>query len=241
MLIEDFRLSLSQFEELLQKITTSITGGIVLEKQAPAEIWKKLETDVTAFQNLAAQLSELMLILKPERAPTIKMQTQRLMQPLQSCGEILFRKSGDIIADSKLALEELRRAVVEATDFLKLAKEIEEAPSETILSILRLKEVYDSKEFLSAIAIPEATHLRLRELRKVIERLGLSVSNLEKVLGELRISLNQVVNEISKFKPAPTEEDIKQPSKLEDAREENPSSEPTLVTKKKENLESDPA
>jgi len=90
---------------------------------------------------------------------------------------------------------------VEGANFLELAKEIRDNPSESIATILRLKEVYDAKEYLSAISIPEATYVRFEGLKKEIKNLRLSIASIERALEDLKHSLEGVAAEISKFRP----------------------------------------
>jgi len=230
MVFEDFASSISQFEELLQKITANMTAGVVFEKLPPVELWKRSEVDVTNIQSLAGHLRELMLTLKPEKAPTIRKRTHALLQPLSNFRETLFRRSDDPLAASKLALEELRKAVVEGSNLLDLAKEIDKKPSESISAVLRLKEVYDAKEYLSAIPVPEATYARFTGLRKNVENLKLSVANLERALAEVRKNLDGVLEETSKYRPSRIEEPgTKQAETPMPAREEA-SSQPSLVS-----------
>lgn len=230
MLIADYGQSVSQFEELLQKITSSMTTGIVFERLPPSELWKRSEADVTSLRSLAERLRDFMLMLKPERVPTVRKRTEALVKPLKSFREILFRGSEDPLSDSRLALEELRKAVVEASDLLDLAKEVKRKPSESITEVLKLKEVYDAKEYLSAIPVPEATYVRFEGLRQNIEKLKLSVSKLEQSLGELRHDLDSVVEETAKFRPLSTEESRRKPTKPDVVPEEETGPEPSLVS-----------
>ena len=200
-MIEDYNLKISQFEELLQRITSDITSNVVLEKLAPSEIWERSQRNVTLLRDLAKQLRDFMLLLKPERAPTIKRRVEALLKPLSIFEDILLRKSEGSPDDSRLALDELRRAAVEGANFLELVKEIRDNPSESIATILRLKEVYDAKEYLSAISIPEATYVRFEGLKKEIKNLRLSIASIERALEDLKHSLEGVAAEISKFRP----------------------------------------
>ena len=147
------------------------------------------------------RLKDYMLLLKPEKAATIKKRVQALLKPLSVFEDILLRKAEGSPEDSRLALDELRRASVEGSSFLELAKEIRDNPSESMSTILRLKEVYDAKEYLSAISIPEATYLRFEGLKKEIKNLRLSVASIERALEDLKHSLDAVSAEISKFRP----------------------------------------
>ena len=233
MAIEDFGTSIIQFEEILQKITANMTSGVIFEKLMPPDLWKRSEADVTSLQNSALHLRELMLVFKPEKTPTIERRTRALVQPLGSFKEILSRKSDDPLTNSKLALEELRKAVVEGSNLLDLAKEIKRQPSEGISAVLKLKEVYDAKEYLSAIPVPGAIYARFLGLRKNIENLQTSLSNLEQVLRDLRKNLDSVVDEMSKFRPMPTEELEEKPVELEVSTAEEKGPEPSLVSENK--------
>ena len=199
--IQDYDLKISQFESLLQRITTETTSNVVLEKMAPSEVWKRSERDVTLLRELAEQLKSFMLLLKPERAPTIKRHAEALLKPLSIFEDILLRKSEGSPEDSRSALEELRKAVMEGSNLLGLAKEIRDNPSESISTILRLKEVYDAKEYLSAVSVPEATYVRFEGLKKEMRNLRISIANIEQALKDLKHSLDSVSAEISKFRP----------------------------------------
>ena len=201
-MVRDFDLKISQFEDLLQKITAKTASGVVMERMGPSEIWSQSERDVTTLRSLAKQLRDYMLLLRPERAATIRKRFTALMKPLSAFEEILMRKPEGSPDDSRNALEELRKATIEGSSLLELAKEIRDNPSESISIILRLKEVYDAKEYLSAIPIPEATYVRFEGLKKEMKGLRLSIAGLERALKDLKDSMEAVSAEISKFRPA---------------------------------------
>jgi len=229
-LIEDFTVNLSKFEELLQEISASTTSGVISERLTPSDIWKKSEADVTTLRNLAEQIKKSMLILKPEKASTTEKRSATLLQSLSKFKELLFKK-GEQVPNPKLALDELRRAMIEGSSLLDLAKEIKNSPSEGIVAILKLKEVYDSKEYLSAIPVPEVTYVRFASLKNDIESLKLAVTNLERQLSELRTNLDSVVEEISKFRVLPTEKTRGKPKEAEEASNKDFDPEPSLITK----------
>jgi hypothetical protein len=229
--IEDYGLNIGLFEERLQKIEANITGGLVYEKLSPSDLWKRSETDVTSLQKMAEQLKESMLLLKPEKAPSIERCTGALLQPLSIFRETLFRESDDPLADSKFALEELRRAIKEGSNFLDSAKEIMKNPSENILTVLRLKEVYDTKEYLSAVPVPEAAQVQFVGLRRNIENLKISIFHAEAALRELKKNLDVTVQETMKFRSPTPEKSEEKPPKPETSSEVMTGSEPTLITK----------
>lgn len=205
MLIDEYERTISQFEKLLQKITANMTNRVLLEKLSPEEVWKRSEGDVTSLQELTGKLKELMLTLKPEKAVNIETRALALSRPLDVFRETLFRKSNDPISDSVQALEELSRGVIEGSSFLDLSKEIKNNPSASIVEILKLKEVHDTKEYLSAIPVPKVTYVRFRGLKKDIENLRLSISNLERSFEELKHNLSKIMEDLSKFRPEAAE------------------------------------
>jgi hypothetical protein len=229
-LIEDFAVNISKFEELLQEISASATSGVISERLSPSDIWKKSEADVTTLRNLAEQIKKSMLVLKPEKASTTEKSSATLLQSLSKFKELLFKK-GEQVPNPKLALDELRRAMIEGSSLLDMAKEIKNNPSEGIAAILKLKEVYDSKEYLSAIPVPEVTYVRFASLKNDIESLKLAVTNLERQLSELRTNLDGVVEEISKFRVLPDEKTRGKPEEAEEASDEDFNPEPSLTTK----------
>ena len=199
--IQDYEVKISQFENLLQRITTDTASSVVLEKMPPSEVWRQSQRDVNLLRDLAKQLKDFMLLLKPERAPTIKRRIEALLRPLSIFEDILLRKLEGSPEDSRSALEELRKAVMEGSNLLELAKEIRDNPSECISTLLRLKEVYEAKEYLSAVSVPEATFVRFEGLKKEIKNLRLSIVNIERALKDLKDGLDAVSAELSKFRP----------------------------------------
>jgi len=200
--MEDYDKRIAEFEELLQRLATEITSGVLFERLSPSELWERAERSVMALRSLSEKLVETMLILKPERTPTIERQFRAILQPLNSFREILFKKTEDPLASSKQALEHLRKALMEGSDLLQLAKSIRKEPSKSIMEILKLREVYQAKEYLSTLPVPETLYLRFVNLRRQMENLTFHMANLEKALEDVRASLDIVQNEISKFRPA---------------------------------------
>jgi len=215
MSIEDYSRRIDEFESLLQKIATDITSGVIFERLPPTELWSKAEPLIASFRGLAERLTEAMLLFKPERTPTIKNYLEATIQPLEAFKEVLFQRSEEPLENSRLALEHLRKAMVEGSDLLQLAKSIKINPSETIMKIMKFKEIYKTKEYISSIPVPETTHIRFMGLKKQIENLRFHMSSLERALEELRVHLDMVQNEIARFRPASTGTIITEKSRTE--------------------------
>ena len=205
MSLEDYSRHINEFEGLLQKIATDITSGVIFERLPPTELWSKVEPLVTSFRNLAERITESMLILKPEKAATIERYFNATVAPLESFKNVLFQKSDDPLANSRIALEHLRKAMVKGSDLLQLAKSIKASPSEIIMKIIKFKEIYKTKDYISSIPVPEATYIRFVSLKKQIENLRFYMSGLERALEDLRVHLDAVQKEIARFRPSVTE------------------------------------
>jgi len=111
MICEDYNERIEEFERVLQKIATDMAGGVVFERLLPMDLWKKTEADVTRLRDLAKDCREAMLILKPERAQVVEQRFKAVAQPLSVFKDILFQKTADPLANSRLALEQLSRSI----------------------------------------------------------------------------------------------------------------------------------
>jgi len=221
MIHENYRERIEEFERVLQKVTTDITSGVVFERLPPMDLWKETEAYVTLLGDLAEGCREAMLILKPERAHVVEQRFKAVAQPLSVFKEILFQKTNDPLANSRLALEQLSRAIAGGSDFLILAKEIQESPSPTISEILMLKRVVEAMEPASAVETPETPRLRPARLIWRIEALRASLTSLERALGEAKESLNRLREEILKYgyasvKTSATEKKVSEAGKTQE-------------------------
>lgn len=199
MMIRDIEGKISYLEELMQRISNEIIANVSYERARPTDLWAKSETDINAVKGAAKEIRDAMLILRPERAPSIKRRFKALMQPIENFTETLRRSSEQDLSVSKQALEHLRAAIAEGQGFIDLAREILRNPSESILEILKLKEVYGAKEYLLRISVPEAVYVRLEHLTKSMETLKLRILGLEQAIQELLRQMDRVQEEIQKF------------------------------------------
>lgn len=215
MVYEKFRMQLSQFEENLQKLAKDIATGVIFEKLEPNELWKRAEETVTNLNQLLESLHEKMLILKPERAPLIESQCTNMAKSLQNFKEILFQKTSDPFANSRLAFEQLRKAVTDGSDLLVLMRQIREEPSQIIDTILHLKAVAETKGPVVTIEAPKEVRLILEKMFKHLEAVRASVISAEKALGEIKEQLRNIQQEylqMSNTKEKGEEENVEEPS-----------------------------
>lgn len=188
-----------RLEDLLEKVSGEILANVAYERTPPAELWAKSESDINAIRDVVREIKDTMLLLKPERAPSIRRRFRAFMQPIEGFIETLKKSQGQDTNASRKALEYLRAAVTESQEFIAMARDIIRSPSEMIQEIMKLKEVYEAKEYISKVSIPGAVYARLEHLRRSMETLKLRISSLEQAIQELLKQMDKVQDEISKF------------------------------------------
>jgi len=208
-------MQLSQFEENLQKLAKDIASGIIFERLEPNELWKKAEETVTNLTQLLESLHEKMLILKPEKAPLIESQYVNMAKSLRNFKEILFQKTSDPLANSRLAFEQLRKAVTDGSDLLVLMRQIRDEPSQIIDAILRLKAAAETKGPVVTIEAPKEVQPMLEKIFKHIEAARASVISAEKALGEVKEHLRNMQRECLQINNTKKEETVAESSKNE--------------------------
>lgn len=215
MVYEKFRAQLSQFEENLQKLAKDIASGIIFERLEPNELWKRAEETVTNLTQLLESLHKKMLILKPEKAPLIESQYVNMAKSLRNFKEILFQKTSDPLANSRLAFEQLRKAVTDGSDLLVLMRQIRDEPSQVIDAILRLKAAAETKGPVVTIEAPKEVQPMLEKIFKRIEAARASVISAEKALGEVKEHLRNMQRECLQINNTKKEETSAESSKDE--------------------------
>ena len=149
-----------------------------------------------------------MLILKPEKTHIVEQRFKAVTQPLNTFKKILFQKTTDPLANSRLAFEQLSKAMAEGANFLLIAKEIQKNPSPAIREILMLKRMAGKIEPPSTVESPEASQLKPARLIWRVESLRASLISLERELEEAKDSLSLLRKEILKYGYASVESSI---------------------------------
>lgn len=186
MLRENFQGLAKEFEETLRQLATNITTGALFERLPPMDLWKYAEKDVTRLRELAESCKELMLVLKPEEAATTEQRFSVFFQGLTNFREILFQNSSEPLTNSRLALEQLRSAVVDGSEFLLSIKEVRDNPSALIGEVLRLREILESGGRVVTIEVPEGVQPMLERLSGDIENLRSALTVLERAVSEVK-------------------------------------------------------
>jgi hypothetical protein len=196
---EEFNEKIGEFEGILQKIASDIASGTLSEKFPPSELLRKTETHIGRLKDLVESSEELMLILKPERAYTIKSKSKNLTQALITYKDILLQNTPDPFANSRLAFEQLRRTLTDGSDFLFLMREVRDNPSPLIDMIVNFKKASEAKSSVISIQAKEDVEPLIRYVLTRIDDFRAALIGLEKKVDEMRQILRELQEESLKI------------------------------------------
>ncbi|MBX5327662.1 MAG: hypothetical protein ACQXXH_01450 [Candidatus Bathyarchaeia archaeon] len=225
MIQEEFGKLSKEFEENLQHLATDITTGVLFERLPPMDLWKRAETLTTRLKELAESCKERMLVLKPEQATAIEERFNAFSQGLTNFRDILFQNSADPLANSRLAFDQLRHAVVEGSEFLMQIREVKDNPSPLINEVLRLREVLEAKGTVVTIEAPETVQPMLERLMRDVELLRTSLVALEHAVQDVKERVRALQDNSLRFmtpKPTPPSEAPKNDAKKENHQQPPP-------------------
>ncbi|MEM1716304.1 MAG: hypothetical protein QXN24_01625 [Candidatus Bathyarchaeia archaeon] len=198
LLVKDLESKISHLEELLQSISREILANVFYESAPPSKLLADSESYLNTLKNIAEEIKDILLILSPERTPSIKREFRGFMHPVNVFIKALKETEGTGVS-SKDTLEHLKTAIRQGQGFLELAKDVAKNPSKSISEVLRLKEMSETKDYISRIYVPEAVYLRLEYFRRSLESFKAHVSSLERSARELLKYISKIEEEISKL------------------------------------------
>lgn len=201
-MVRDLESKISHLEDLLRSISSNILANVLYERAPPSKLLEDSGDYVNLLKKNAEEIRDIMLLLKPEREPSIRRALREFIQPINSYIETLNKPSEQAQNIAKQSLEHLRRAIAQSQEFINLARDIAKNPSGGIAEILRLKEVSEAKEYLSKVSVPETVHARLEHLKKSLENLRHCISGLERAAQDLLNCVCRLEEEISRFQQA---------------------------------------
>ena len=206
MIKQDLETRISEFEQLLQKIASAIASGVLSEKLPPSKLLESTENYVNRLSELAASNQESMLILKPEKTPTIRVKYKNLAQTLTTFKDILLQNTSDPVANSRLAFEQLRKALTDGSDFLFLMREVRDNPSPLISHMFGFKKVSETKGSVMSIRASEDIQPLIKYVLEHVEELSAGLTELEKRITEIKRGVLELQEESLKTLSRKTEE-----------------------------------
>ena len=191
----EFTEKISEFEEVLQKVASDIASGALFEKLPPSELLNKTEEYINRLKDLTISIEELMLILKPEKAYMIKAVCKNFTQTLTTFKDVLLQNTQDPLANSRLAFEQLRKALTDGSDFLFLMREVRDDPSPLIEAMLALKKASETKGPIVSIQASEDVQPLIKYVLSRIDEFRASLMGLEKKVGEMKQIMRELQEE----------------------------------------------
>jgi hypothetical protein len=191
----EFTEKISEFEEVLQKVASDIASGALFEKLPPSELLNKTEEYINRLKDLTISIEELMLILKPEKAYMIKAVCKNFTQTLTTFKDVLLQNTQDPLANSRLAFEQLRKALTDGSDFLFLMREVRADPSPLIEAMLALKKASETKGPIVSIQASEDVQPLIKYVLSRIDEFRASLMGLEKKVGEMKQIMRELQEE----------------------------------------------
>jgi len=203
---QDLETRISELEQLLQKIASAIANGVLSEKLPPSKLLESTENYVNRLSELAASNQESMLILKPEKTLTIRVKYKNLAQTLTTFKDILLQNTSDPVANSRLAFEQLRKALTDGSDFLFLMREVRDNPSPLISHMFGFKKVSETKGSMMSIRASEDVQPLIKYVLEHVEELSAGLTELEKRIAEIKRGVLELQEESLKTLSRKTEE-----------------------------------
>ena len=195
MIKEEFNEKISEFEEIIQKIASDVASGAIFEKLPPSELLNKTEHYVNSLRDLATENEETIVILKPEKAYTVKALCKKFTQTLTTFKDILLQKSPDPLANSRLAFEQLRKAITDGSDLLILMRDIRDNPSPLMDALITLKKTSETKGPVISIQASEETQPLIKYVLGHLDELRATLMGLEKKVGEMKQIMRELQEE----------------------------------------------
>lgn len=197
MVYENYAKEISKFRESLDKIQSKMDVNNGSDKISRYKFRIMFENDTTSLFESAKDLEEFMLLLKPEKGVKVRAFSSNFYNSL----ETLREKTSSDSQDTNLIniREMLEKIIEEGNKLLNIAEDIKSNPSEIISKIITLKEVFDSKEYLSSISLLETAPVQLNTLKDKISKLETSISILEQGVIDLRDRFTLIFEEIKKL------------------------------------------
>ena len=184
-MMEEFKAKLDSLEDVVKDIAVDITTGVIVERLPPEKVWEKAGDRVLKITSLTKELKEALLTIKPERAPTVEKYAAMIVEGLEKFRETLFRP-GEPLERSREGIEQLRRSLVNVSDFMSICREALSNPSPVIREIMSLKE-------RAVVKTPTTYAERLSSLLD-------TVSVIQSILRETLSALTRIDGELSSVK-----------------------------------------
>jgi len=145
-LLERFNERIDQLEDVIKQIAIEITTGTFVEKLPPEKVWEKTGDQVNLMVELIKELREYLFVLKPEKVATSEKYITGIYERLDVFKEYLGVEKDAVVGSSSASMDELRKALVNITEFISYCRRVKNDPNEVISTILDLRDNQASEQ-----------------------------------------------------------------------------------------------
>lgn len=191
-MLDRFGARIDELESVVREIAIDITTGTFVEKLPPQKVWEKTGNRITMVNELTKELREYLFMLKPENVPSIEQQVTGIYERLNSFQET-FKTGATAIGGSQLSIEELRKALVEVSEFISLCRAVKAEPSEIISEILQLREGKKTEVFTINEAKIQRLGYLVKEAQSSYKEAAETIKRLEGYIVSLRSEYENLV------------------------------------------------
>ena len=153
---------IDELESFVREIAIEITTGTFVERLPPEKVWEKTGGRIDLVGELIRELREYLAILRPEKVPSIQLQVTKIYERLGVFQDKFKHEVGTPVGIPPVSIDDLRRALVEISEFVSLCRAVKAEPSEVIGTILELREGQRTEEF----SLAESRIQRLGDLMR---------------------------------------------------------------------------
>lgn len=187
-MLDRFSDRIDELESVMREIAIDTTTITFVERLPPEKVWEKTGSRVTLVGELVKELKEYLLILKPEKVPTIQRHVTGIYERLDVFKETLRADTADATEKSQAPIDELRQALVDISGFISLCREIRAAPSPVISSILSLREGKN-------VDVQPVTHAKMQHLGELIKEAQASHKEIAEISTKMEYQLDDIKSE----------------------------------------------
>ena len=192
-LLERFNERIDQLEDVIKQIAIEITTGTFVEKLPPEKVWEKTGDQVNLMVELIKELREYLFVLKPEKVATSEKYITRIYERLDVFKEYLGVEKDAVVGSSSASMDELRKALVNITEFISYSRRVKNDPNEVISAILTLRDNQASEQVGISSEKLRVMGDRVKETQEYLQEYSKMSAEMENKIEALKTEYDRMV------------------------------------------------
>ena len=192
-LLERFDERIDQLEEVIKQIAIEITTGTFVEKLPPEKVWEKTGDQINLMVELIKELREYLFVLKPEKVATSEKYIIGIYERLEVFKEYLGVEKDAVVGSSSASMDELRKALVNITEFISYCRQVKNSPNEVISAILTLRDNQASEQAGISADKLRVMGDKVKETQEYLQEYSKMSAEMENKISDLKTEYDRVV------------------------------------------------